>query len=236
MKQTYPLHYNRDLNFARDEMIEIDLEEVGECPHCHIATSPTYINGYLISSMENNIPTTAFVIFYCPKCHNLYIAQYYIPNGSIGVDINIYPYAIYPNSPKEIEFPDNINDLSPMFVSTYKQALYAEADKNTIGLSGLGYRKALEFLIKDYLIKLKHKDKDKTIALELGQCVSQLDSDLQDIARASVWLGNDETHYFRKNPKYDLEDLKTFINCLVADIEREYVRIKAKQLTNCQKK
>lgn len=236
MRQLYKLHYNKNLNLEKDTIVEVMLEEVGECPNCHIATSPTFINGYLISSAQNNIQTTAYVIFYCPRCQHLYIAEYYIPSGGLDADINIYPYAIYPNSPKEIEFSDNINNLSSMFVSTYKQALYAESDKNTIGLSGLGYRKALEFLIKDYLIKLKHKDKDKTIALELGQCVSQLDSDLQDIARASVWLGNDETHYFRKNPEYDLEDLKTFINCLVADIEREYVRIKAKQLTNCKKK
>ena len=223
-------------------IVEIRLEEVGECPHCHIATSPTFINGYLISSAQNNIQTTAYVIFYCPRCKQLYIAEYYLgygymdSYGLIDEDCNVSPYAIYPNSPKEIEFSDNISNLSPMFVSTYKQALYAESNKNTIGLSGLGYRKALEFLIKDYLITLKHKDHDKTIASELGQCISQLDSDLQDIAKASVWLGNDETHYFRKNPEYDLGDLKLFIDCLVTDIEREYVRIKAKQLISSKKK
>lgn len=236
MKQIYRLHYNKNLNFENDTIIEIGLEEVGECPHCHIATSPTFINGYLISSVQNHIQTTAYVIFYCPSCHRLYIAQYYIPNNYAHSELNIFPHAIYPNSPRMIEFSDHINELSPMFVNTYKQALYAESDENTIGLSGIGYRKAFEFLIKDYLITLKNKDKNETIELELGQCISQLDSDLQDIARASVWLGNDETHYFRKNPEYDLEDLKTFIDCLVADIEREYVRIKAKQLTSSKKK
>lgn len=219
MIQTYKLHYNKNLNLENDTVIEIELEEVGECPHCHIATSPTFINGYLISSAQNNIQTTAYVIFYCTKCHQLYIAEYYIPYPWIDADVwadtdlNIVPYAIYPNSPKEIKFSDNINNLSPMFVNTYKQALYAESSRNTIGLSGLGYRKALEFLIKDYLIILKHKDHDKTIASELGQCVAQLDSDLQDIAKASIWLGNDETHYFCKNPEYNLEDLKSFIDC-----------------------
>lgn len=67
------------------------------------------------------------------------------------------------------------------------------------------------------------------------KCVSKLSDDLQEIARASVGPGNDETHYFRKNPDYDVNDLKDFINCLVAYIEREYVRTKAKQLAKSQK-
>lgn len=232
MKQTYSVHYNKNLNFEKDEIKEIEVEEVGECPLCNTATSPTFINGYLIGSTENNIPLTAFVILYCPKCKQLYTAKYQFIHGlSVSALIEVYPQHL-----SHVKFSDNINNLSPEFVNLYNQATEAECNSSTSGLAGLGYRKALEFLIKDYLIKLKNQDKNTIIQLELGKCVSKLSDDLQDIAKASVWLGNDETHYFRKNSDFSISDLKDFINCLVSDIEREYVRIKAKQLTKSQRK
>ena len=81
MKQTYSVHYNPNLNFEKDEIKEIEVEEVGECPLCNTATSPTFINGYLIGSKENNIPVTSFVILYCPKCKQLYTAKYQFIHG-----------------------------------------------------------------------------------------------------------------------------------------------------------
>lgn len=232
MKQTYLVHYNPNLNFEEDIIREIKVEEVGECPLCNTATSPTFINGYLIGNKENYIPLTAFVILYCPRCKQLYTAKYHFVNGlSVSNLVEVYPQNL-----SHVKFSDNINNLSPEFVNLFNQAIEAEGNPSTSGLAGLGYRKALEFLIKDYLIKLKNQDKNTIIQLELGKCVSKLSDDLQDIAKASVWLGNDETHYFRKNLDFSITDLKDFINCLVSDIEREYVRIKAKQLTKSQKK
>lgn len=237
MVQTYKLHYNQNLNLENDTLKEVSVQEVGECPCCHIATSPTFINGYLIASKENNICPTAFIIFYCPSCYKLYVAKYHIPIGVgyINKENLVYPIEIYPRQSKDVKFSDNIMTLSPMFVNVYRQASQAEEDSRTSGLAGLGYRKALEFLIKDYLINIKHQDKNTIIELALGKCVNKLDEDLQNIAKASIWLGNDETHYFRKNPEYSIEDLKLFIDCLVSDIEREYVRIKASKLVKNNK-
>lgn len=231
MQKTYKLHYNPDLNLQTDKPKDVTVEEVGVCPCCGIATSPTFINGYLIASQNNHIIPTAFIIFYCPNCQQLYIAKYYIPIGTGYNNTNVYPCAVYPQSTnKAPNFSDNIICLSPMFVSTYKEACYAETNENTTGLAGLGYRKALEFLIKDYLINLKHQDQNTIMQLELGKCVDKLDKDLQDIAKASVWLGNDETHYFKRNTGYSIHDLKLFIDYLVVEIEREYVKIKATNL------
>ncbi|MEK0405122.1 hypothetical protein WNX62_16005, partial [Lactiplantibacillus plantarum] len=52
---------------------------------------------------------------------------------------------------KEADFPQQISDISPRFVSVYTQSFKAER----IGLAelaGMGYRKALEMLVKDYAI------------------------------------------------------------------------------------
>lgn len=225
MRQTYEVIYNPNLNLEESEMIKIAVEEVGECPLCHVATSPTFINGYLIGSKDNSIPLTAFIILYCPRCKNLYIAKYIFINGLT----DLYPYYFIRK-----EFSDNIKNLSPEFVNIYSQSLEAESNNATKGLAGLGYRKSLEFLVKDYLIKLKHQDKNTIINMKLNDCIKKLDSDLQDIAKASVWIGNDEVHYFRKNEDYNIQDMKEFVDYLLFEIERYYVRIKAKNLVKKQ--
>ena len=91
-----------------------------------------------------------------------------------------------------ISFSDNINELSPTFVSLYNQASVAETNIQIYGLAGIGYRKSLEYLIKDYLIKIKHQDKDTIIKMDLGNCVNKLEGQIKTIAKASIWIGNDE--------------------------------------------
>lgn len=228
MKQNYEVHYNENLDKTKSRPYKISVEEVGECPCCHFATSPTYLDGFMVSSKENNIPTTVFLSLYCSRCKNTYFAKYTSKTGTTNLQLEF----VFPKEVVHKAFSDNINNLSPEFVSIYNQALKAETDVATQGLAGLGYRKSIEFLVKDYLINLKHQNKDTIIKMELGNCVSKLDPDLQDIARASTWIGNDEVHYFRKNPEYNIADLKEFIDCLVFDIEREYIKIKAKNLTH----
>ena len=44
---------------------------------------------------------------------------------------------------------------------------------------------------------------------------------IKEIARRATWLGNDETHYFRKWDDKDLEDLKKLIQITVHFISME---------------
>lgn len=232
MKQTYLVHYNQNLDKEQSRELEICVEEVGECPCCHFATSPTYMDGFLISSKDDGIPVTAFLVLYCTKCKNIYIAKYISTSGASNLKLDF----VFPRQANLKIFSDGINELSPEFVSIYNQAQESESNINTQGLAGLGYRKALEFLIKDYLIKVQHQDKDTIIKLELNDCINKIkDDELKSLAKASVWIGNDETHYFRKNPEYDAEDLKLFIECLLHNIDREYIIQKAKKLIQSKK-
>lgn len=227
MKQKYTIHYNQNLNKEQSKPYEIQVEEVGECPCCHFATSPTYLDGFMIASKDNEIPVSVFLVLYCPRCKNIYIAKYISKFGGVS---NLELNFTFPQHSNLKVFSDGINEVSLEFVSIYNQALEAESNINTKGLAGLGYRKALEFLIKDYLIKLKHQDRNTIINLDLSKCIDKLNSDLKDIAKASVWIGNDETHYFRKNPDYDIYDLKLFIDCIVAEIDNEYAKVKARKM------
>src|SRR5690606_2347047 len=76
-----------------------------------------------------------------------------------------------------------------------------------------GYRKALEFLIKDYAISL-HPDKvDEIKKLQLVPVINKFltGDQLPVVSVRAAWLGNDETHYERRWAGKELKDLKNLI-------------------------
>ena len=112
--------------------------------------------------------------------------------------------------------------MSPMFVKIFEQAEMADQ----LGLdqiSGVGYRKALEFLVKDYACQRNQPDCEKIKALFLGQTINDFikDSRIREVAKRAVWLGNDETHYIRKWEDRDIHDLKALIHLTVSWIDME---------------
>ncbi|MBI5787992.1 MAG: DUF4145 domain-containing protein [Candidatus Schekmanbacteria bacterium] len=87
----------------------------------------------------------------------------------------------------------------------------------------MGYRKALEFLIKDYLISEAPNDatKDEIKKEFLGDTIKKRvnDPNVKSVAERAVWLGNDETHYERKWQDKDLSHLKQLIQLTIHWIE-----------------
>lgn len=129
---------------------------------------------------------------------------------------------------KVIEFNVVIKELSQSFCKIYNQAFAAEQ----MGLDqvcGVGYRKALEFLIKDYLISLNPDKDDKIKNKFLGNCIKDdvSDTNIKNVAERAVWLGNDETHYVRKWNDKDVSHLKGLINLCLHWVEAE---IKTKKI------
>jgi len=120
--------------------------------------------------------------------------------------------------------------VSPDFCAIYEEAFKAE-QCGLLLVAGPGYRKALEFLIKDYIIgRLTETDAEK-LALEkakaektlLGTCIKDYvkSEQIKEIAKRAAWLGNDETHYVRKWEDKDLKDLKKLISLTLHWIEVE---------------
>lgn len=113
-------------------------------------------------------------------------------------------------------FSSEIIQISPSFDKIYnesKQAEEIELDQ----IAGVGYRKALEFLIKDYLILLFPNEKESIIKKRLGNCIREdiKDDNIKKCANRAAWLGNDEAHYFRKWETKDIDHLKNCINLVV---------------------
>ena len=139
----------------------------------------------------------------------------------------------FPVIPKKIEFNESIENLSPTFCDIYNQSSSAET-YNLNQIAGMGYRKALEFLIKDYCIYRHNNDEQKIKSMFLSQVIEKyVDSDkIKNLSKVSAWLGNDETHYVKKFDDKDINDLKKFINATVYFISYDLVSDTADDLVS----
>jgi hypothetical protein len=104
----------------------------------------------------------------------------------------------------------------------YAQSTSAEAH-GLAEIAGPGFRKALEFLIKDYAIQLNPGHDDEIKRGQLAAVISKfLPGDkLTIVSSRAAWLGNDETHYERRWVDKDLQDLKKLISATVHFIAME---------------
>jgi hypothetical protein len=185
-----------------------------ECPYCHRGIDPTFLNGF--RNFENE---TLHLAFFCPRldCNNYFIGKY-----AFGHSDYFYFDHILLGWLKQKGFSQIITDISPDFTEIYRQASIAEQGELD-QICGVGYRKALEFLIKDYVIYKDSSLKETVEKILLGKCINDYikNDRLKDISKRATWLGNDETHYVRKWIGKNITDLKLLIDLTVHWIETE---------------
>lgn len=159
------------------------------------------------------------MFFYCPdsKCKTSFIG-YYDKGGNSSNFLNKTSFGTLSTR----IFSDTVLAISTQFGVIYNQA-YAAEQQHLIEICGVGFRKSLEFLIKDYAILNNPADKDKIEKQSLSATIDKYvnDSRVKSVAKRAVWLGNDETHYIRKWEGKNLNDLKKLIDLTVHWIEME---------------
>ena len=180
------------------------------CPICHHAVSPRIL---VAPTNENplTINSVVNIAFKCThrECMNMFIGIYERTNPSEAC------YNFIRATPLSFESPTvfpEVAKLSPSFETINNQAHAAES-YNLEEIAGVGYRKALEFLIKDFCI-YKNPDKEDEIKNKfLGAVIKDYvdDTNIKVCAERAVWIGNDETHYVRKWENKDIKDLKLLI-------------------------
>lgn len=170
-------------------------------------------------------------VFICPfdNCSHLFVGRYSREPDS-GY---FFLKQCVPAEPLESTQPTELQEISPDFCSIYNQAHKAELLGLTL-ISGPGYRKALEFLVKDYITSLQTEDDaKKDIAVSPLMSVIRnyvTDTRMLTTAERAAWLGNDETHYVRKWEDKDLTDMKKLIQLTCYWIQSEHLT-KAAALT-----
>lgn len=197
-----------------------------ECPICHHGIKALCIGNNLISRPELDHGNTVQALYRCPRneCQRAFVASYtqnrdyrsHFPQG------DYYLRNCAPFRPTEPDTADELKELSSNYHKILSQS-YAAEGLQLDQIAGCGFRKALEFLIKDYAIH-KHPDDAGVIKKKLlGNCIKEYCSDANVNACASraAWIGNDETHYVRKWEEKDLTDLKVLLRLTAAWILNE---------------
>ena len=185
-----------------------------KCPHCQQRIIPVVIAGHKqkLGKVE--------IFMNCPdsQCQRSFIGFYNVQTGNNSLWSGITSIGTLDKR----HFHESIVKISASFIVIYNEALQAE-QHNLLEICGVGYRKALEFLIKDYAV-LKNPDKEDAIKSKLlGLVIKDYVNDerVKMVSKRAVWLGNDETHYVRKWSGKDLNDLKSLIDLTVHWIEME---------------
>lgn len=212
-----------DVTDVDDRIETFNFEQtVDTCPFCKKGIVPIVLSAYIDKRFDEvDYVTICWVVLKCPinKCRKVFIGifGYELKKGGYFVG----PGAVFPVLPKEETFHSIIQEISPSFVKIYNQAYFAE-QYNLDLIVGPGYRKALEFLIKDYAIQISEEsEKDIILNTHLGKVINTYieDKRIKDTAKRAAWLGNDETHYSRKWEDEDLGTLKLLINLTTRWIE-----------------
>ena len=87
----------------------------------------------------------------------------------------------------------------------------------------MGYRKSIEYLVKDWAIQQNPTDKEKIKSSWLASVITNyFDGDLKDILERATWLGNDQSHYNKLFEEYDVSILKELIDLIMVELDRDY--------------
>src|SRR5690554_2167915 len=200
-------------------------DEPNICPHCHVVNEPHL--KIALPSKDDELIT----IWQCSnkQCHRLFAADY-VRRDSSSFKFNRFLNGL----PKGPDWPKPILDLktgkqegngktpNSKFIKTYLQSLEAE-NYGLDEIAGMGYRKAIEYLVKDWAIQ-NNPDKLEDIQKEwLGAIIKDYYSgDLKEILERATWLGNDQAHYNKLFEEFDIEILKELIDLIMVELDREF--------------
>lgn len=203
------------------------------CPHCQHKVNAEELNWGITSSMSGKVPQLECV-FRCANedCSHLFIAVYTLTKLEPSSEVEKFAESFgrlgsvfqltstYPLQVPKAKFSSEIESVSPSFVGIYHQAEEAEA-RGLAQICGMGYRKAVECLVKDYCIRSFPHDEAAIKVLPVAQCITKYihDARIESAVKRAIWLGNDEAHYVRKWIDKDVADLKVLIRLATNWIE-----------------
>ncbi|WP_108650217.1 DUF4145 domain-containing protein [Dongshaea marina] len=208
-------------------MIPVDLgsahvgidKDPDTCPICKHKIVPNAVYNHANARHPKGFFQRLYRVYECPneECSELYIAYYDLQTGRRASTSGINSYELKFVEPTCVDssvIPQEIIDISSQYVRIKIQAEEAE-QRSLSEVSGIAYRKALEFLVKDYAIHCA-PEKEKEIKVKaLSKVIKTQFKDSPRIVAAAeraAWLGNDETHYIRKWTNHDIQDLKRLLS------------------------
>lgn len=230
MKKNIKIHFSD----GERETTKVNIETV--CPHCGIPVDPTILcveSNYLKSELFG----TFGVFLSCTnkECRKYHVQAFNYKRHSSHTSIEVGQKIPYTYRVKlKNSLPNIVNNTFPSFKEIYEQSLEAEA-QGLDQIAGIGYRKAIEFLIKLYVIHKQPENEEDVKSKFLGKVIDNNLTEfpkIQTLAKAAVWIGNDETHFVRVHDDKDIQDMKEFLTATALFISAELQVEEALEFTN----
>jgi hypothetical protein len=202
-------------------------EDPNICPHCHVTNTPQH--HWQVATRDTDGVSAYISVWKCSniKCNKMFVALHKWVNPQ-------FIFTRFLNGlPKGPDWPQPILELqngqtqgdnkSPSkFIKTYLQSLEAE-NYGLDELAGMGYRKSIEYLVKDWAIHNNPTEKEKVESMWLGNVITNYyDGELKEILERATWLGNDQAHYNKLFSEFDISVLKELIDLIMVELDRQY--------------
>lgn len=220
--------------FSENSTIQFDYCDDNVCPICLFSSNELTADGYYSHHEEG---LNFYVLKACPNCGKISLFKTSVsdicePRTICSNHYDLTSYLFTTDTPinQKTDFSNEINSLSPRFVNIFNQSEFSE-QSGYDEICGMGYRKAVEFLIKDFLCMTQPENADAIKCELLSESIKRISEDrIKILAQRCAWIGNDETHYIRKHKDYDVNTLKTFIFAVVHYIDAEVAFLSALEI------
>ncbi|WP_367376836.1 DUF4145 domain-containing protein [Lactiplantibacillus plantarum] len=212
------------------------------CPYCLLIQKPDMVLEHLIldstSGFDRESKDYCVMLFQCIECDRYFTQDYKIVGHLDPLETRTLPtlHRPFTNYP---DFLKKINTVSPKFVEIYKQCIQAK-NNELVELTGIGLRRAIEFLVKDYgIFMLDYSETDltkekisKDSLYNAIQDVFKDDTFIFDLIDESRWIGNNKTHYTDTSDDDSINEMFDFIEAAANLIVAKFTSLKARNHRN----
>lgn len=187
-----------------------------KCPHCGKDNVPHRQSSTATSPTAVGISLELHRCVHCNKPIFIAVETYKISDTMTRSDIIYYYPAV-----TMVEFPNRVKELSPNAHKTYEQTIKAKEESLDM-LVGAGLRIALEWLVTDYLVKVKGCVQTEIEKLKLYERIDKMKCDFytEVCTRLIRLYGNDNVHTKKKLDFTEDEVIEMF-NLLCSLIDSE---------------
>lgn len=195
----------------------IEFQVENHCPFCGTYNDPNKIID--LNNIKSDNPLKIVSIIFKTTCCERYFSSFYLYNQtSLGTLTHLFTYPTIDTEHLPVEF----NLISENFVKIYNQAKTASKLGN-FELTCIGYRTSIEFLLKDFLIKVRKLDENKISKMKLADIISHFESQEIYVSADVIRIfGNDKTHYIAKY-NFNIQQVELYLKFLMDNILKEYL-------------
>lgn len=184
------------------------------CPYCGVYTEATVVNGesFILTGNQSAI----IISFECTRCKRQFLAVYIEEDNRLTLN-TIIPVA------DADEVHPGLKTVSPEFERIHQQSYRAEL-RGDIDIAAVGYRTALEVLIKDFAIRELGEEEEEVASKKLAQAIEDYSGTvgMKNAENVVRKLGNDYTHYRKKYEPLSFMELKHYYGIVLRALGVQY--------------